>query len=134
MKTVLYVVGICFLVVDAAYLIWSLADDNFELIGLLTIGLSGVMCVMLAFYFGQVLRGDGANLAEDRLDAGIDDGDAEAGFFSPWSWWPVLLGGAISAVVLGLAISPWIAMFSLPLLLITIIGWQFEYFRGNFAH
>jgi hypothetical protein len=52
----LYVAGFSFLIVDGVYLMWSLLANNFELIGPLTIGLSGLMCVMFAFYFGRVLK------------------------------------------------------------------------------
>ena len=130
----LYVVGFSFLVADGAYLVWSLLAHNFELIGLITMGLSGLMCVMFAFYFGRVLKSSGPTpLPEDRLDANIDDGDPELGHFSPWSWWPILLAGAVGIMFVGLAISAWICMVAVPLLVVTIIGWTFEYYRGYFA-
>lgn len=130
----LYVVGFAFLVADGVYLAWSLLAHNFELIGLITMGLSGLMCVMFAFYFGRVLKSSGPEaLPEDRLDANIDDGDPELGHFSPWSWWPILLAGAIGIMFVGLAVSAWICMVAAPLLVVTIIGWTFEYYRGYFA-
>jgi len=130
----MWLLGASFVAVDGIYLYWSLRAENFELIGLLTIGLSGVLCLLLAFYFGQVVKSAGVNVwAEDRDDAEIDDGDPEVGFFSPWSWWPVLLGASSSLVVLGLAISAWIVLIAVPLLAVCIIGWVYEYYRGNFA-
>lgn len=137
MKTIsriLWVIGGSFMFVDAAYLVWSLRAHNFEIVGLLTIGLSSLLCLFLAFYFSRTsISLDQVQLPEDRLDAGIDDGDAEVGFFSPWSWWPVLLAGACSLAVLGLAISAWIAIIGVVLTVITLIGWVYEYYRGNFA-
>ena len=44
MKTtarLMYLLGISFLLVDVAYFVWSLIEDNFELIGLMTIGSRG---------------------------------------------------------------------------------------------
>jgi hypothetical protein len=40
-----------------------------------------------------VHKAQGAELPRP-LDANIDDGDAELGFFSPWSWWPIVLAAA----------------------------------------
>ena len=100
----------------------------------LTIGLSGVLCLLLAFHFGRMVKSAGVNVwAEDREDAEIDDGDPEVGFFSPWRWWPVLLGAASSLVVLGLAISAWIVLIAVRFLRISVIGWVYEYSRGSFA-
>lgn len=130
----LYLMGTSFLTVDVAYLVWSLLAGNFELIGLMTIGCSGLLCLLLAFYFGRVLSAGGAlPWAEDDPEANIDDGDSEIGFYSPWSWWPVMLAGTLAIAFLGLAISAWILILALPLLLITIVGWTFEYYRGYHA-
>lgn len=75
----------------------------------------------------------GGELPEDRLDANIDDGDAELGFFSPWSWWPIVLAGGAALAFLGLAVGFWITFIAVPLALIGLVGWVFEYYRGNFA-
>jgi hypothetical protein len=137
MKTtarLMYLLGISFLLVDVAYFVWSLIEDNFELIGLMTIGLSGMLCLFFGFYFGRVVKGGGPIAwVEDNPEADVDDGDSEMGYFSPWSWWPILLAGAITIVTLGAAISAWIAFIGLPLLAVTLVGWQFEYYRGHHA-
>ncbi|MET4780911.1 cytochrome c oxidase subunit 4 [Glaciihabitans sp. UYNi722] len=130
----MYLLGASFLAVDAIYLVWSLLADNFELIGLMTMGLSGILCLFLAFYFGRVVKAGGAvPWVEDRLDAEIDDGDPEVGFYSPWSWWPVLLAGSLAIMFVGVAISAWIVMIAVPLLAVCIVGWVYEYYRGYFA-
>lgn len=130
----MWLLGACFLFVDGIYLLWSLRADNFEVVGLIVLGLSGILCWLVAFYFGRVVHAAGGETwAEDRLDAEIDDGDPEVGFYSPWSWWPILLAGTISIAILGFAISPWIAMIAFPMLLVAVVGWTFEYYRGNFA-
>lgn len=137
MKTtglLMWIMGGTFLTVDVAYLIWSLVARNFELVGLLTIGLSGALCLLMAFYFGRVVKAQGTEvLAEDRLDADIDDGDPEVGFYSPWSWWPILLAAAVGLIFVGVAISAWIALVAAPFLVVCLTGWVFQYYRGYFA-
>jgi hypothetical protein len=74
-------------------------------------------------------------LIEDREDSDIDDGDPELGEFSPWSWWPIFLAFGASVVVLGLCVgfNFWLSFIALPLVLVGVVGWVYEYYRGNFA-
>ena len=129
--------GFC-LLADAAYIIWSLVDPihggQIEWVGTLAIGLAGVLSGFIAFYVGAVYKAQGAELPEDRLDSNIDDGDPEMGFFSPWSWWPVMLGASLSLLFLGLAVGFWVALIGVGLVAISLVGWVYEYYRGNFAH
>jgi hypothetical protein len=107
--------------------------DRIEWVGSIGILLSGALAVLIAFYLGLVTRSAGGILPEDRLDAEIDDGDAEQGHFSPWSWWPIVLAASAALVVLGLAIGPWISFIGVAILLVAIVGWVYEYYRGYFA-
>lgn len=133
-KVVLWIMAIGFLASDAAYVVWSLLQGQFEVIGTITMGLSGIMCALIAFYFTITQRESPAgSLPEDRLDADIDDGDPEVGHFSPWSWWPILLAGAIGMFVVGMAIGTWFAVIIVPFVVVCLIGWAFEDYRGNFA-
>lgn len=137
-----------FLVAAVVYIIWSglfaetgvftiepgTAGGHIEWVGALALGLCAVMFAFLAFYIGKSYKSQGGELPEDRLDANIDDGDPELGHFSPWSWWPVILAGAIGLVTLGIAIGYWIALIGGVFLIISLVGWVYEYYRGNFSH
>jgi hypothetical protein len=99
------------------------------------VALTGALSVLIAFYLGRIHRSQGGlELPEDRLDANIDDGDAEQGHFSPWSWWPVTLAAAAALVLLGLAIGVWISFIGAAILIVSVVGWVYEYYRGYFAH
>lgn len=125
--------GGSFLLVDVVYLVWSLRAENFEVIGLITMGLSGTLCLLMAFYFARTIGALAETPAEDRPWAEIDDGDPEIGHFSPWSWWPIMLAGSIAVVFLGLAIGPWMSIIGFPLFVVALLGWTFEYYRGYAA-
>lgn len=138
-----YILAAFFFIADAVYIAWSLlvsADPasglppRIEWVGTIAIGLSGVLVLFVGFYLTLVKRSQrGLNLPEDRLDAEIDDGDAEQGHFSPWSWWPLVLASSAALVFLGIAIGVWIAFIGVAIFLVAIVGWVYEYYRGYFA-
>jgi uncharacterized membrane protein YphA (DoxX/SURF4 family) len=137
MKTniaLLWVLTVYFFVLAAVYTVWSLIDSGeVEWAGSLAIGLSGGLAVFIAFYLQIQLKNQGGELPEDRLDAEIDDGDAEIGFYSPWSWWPIVLAAGAALAFLGLAVGVWVTFYAVPLVLIALVGWTYEYYRGYFA-
>lgn len=118
------------------YVVWGLLDPfhhAVEWAGAIALGLLAVMFVFIAFYLKLAHRGQGAELPEDISTANIDDGDPELGHFSPWSWWPIALAGAVALLFLGIAIGFWIAYIGVTLIAVTIVGWVYEYYRGYFA-
>lgn len=137
MKTnivLLWVLTGYFAVLAAIYTGWAIIDTGeVEWVGTLAISLSGILTVFIAFFLQVVRSNQGGELPEDRLDAEIDDGEAELGFFSPWSWWPIFLAAGAGAAILGLAVGVWVALYAVPLILIGLVGWTFEYYRGYFA-
>ncbi len=145
--TLFWILAGFFIVADAAYTTWSILYANLHLAtspsgaeaspvewaGTIAIGLAAVLSLFLGFFFSRSDRATGGPLPEDRLDANIDDGDPELGFFSPWSWWPILLAAGAALLVMGLAIGVWIAFIGVAVTLVSLVGWVYEYYRGNFA-
>lgn len=70
---------------------------------------------------------------EDRENAEIDEADPEYGFFSPHSWWPLPVAFSAMVVALGLVFAAWIVVLGVTMLMLSIVGWLFEYYRGEFA-
>jgi hypothetical protein len=133
-----WILGGFFWAATALYAWWSWTSDvgrhgQVEWVGVVGMGLSGVLSFFLAFYLGRSHSAQGGELPEDIETANIDDGDPEIGHFSPWSWWPATLGLGLALTFLGLAIGVWISFIGVPLTLIAIIGWNYEYYRNNFA-
>jgi hypothetical protein len=140
-----------FITADVIYVTWNIIQHNngyvtqlagtegggqgspVEWVGAFVIGLSAILSAFVAFYLGRTNKSVGGLLPEDRLDANIDDGDPEQGFFSPWSWWPIMLAAGGALLFMGIAIGIWIAFIGTAITLISLVGWVYEYYRGNFA-
>ena len=126
--------AVYFFALTAVYTVWAIIDTGVvEWIGTIAIGLSGILATFIAFYLQVQLRNQGGVLPEDRLDADIDDGDPELGFYSPWSWWPFMLAAGAAIAMLGFAVGVWVAFYAIPVVLIALVGWSYEYYRGYFA-
>jgi hypothetical protein len=134
-----------YLVDSAGYAVWfALGETNdkaaeswfgfpFEPIGTAALAMLGIMSIFLAFYVKKTASSQG-QVPEDRLDANIEDGETEIGFFAPWSWWPFFLGLFASIVFASLAIGWWLFFIGFPLALVALIGFVFEFHRGQYAH
>jgi hypothetical protein len=134
LAAIVYTVWNLFSFRDAPTYSTGVAGSPVEWVGTIGLVLTALLGALIAFYIGRVHRAQGGVLPEDRVDANVDDGDAEQGFFSPWSWWPVVLAAAAALLFLGVAIGPWIAAIAAPIGIIALIGWTYEYFRRYFAH
>lgn len=131
-----WILTVFFVVLAGLYTVWSLLDEahqQIEWVGTITLLLSGALWALIAFYLGKVHASQGGELAEDLLGANIEDGDAEQGHFSPWSWWPIVLAASVTLVFLGVAIGAWIAFIGGAVLIVSLVGWTYEYYRGYFA-
>ena len=129
----MWILSTYFFIVSGVYAFWTAITTGLEWAGFIAILLSGVLAAFIAFYLGMVYRSQGAELPEDRPTAEIDDGDPELGYFSPWSWWPILFAAAAAVTFTGVAVGFWLVFIGVPLILITLVGWVYEYYRGNFA-
>lgn len=130
------ILTVYFLLVGTIYTVWNvLVHGYIEWAGSLVILLSGGLVGFIAVYLYLVQKKQGGVLIEDREDSDIDDGDPEIGEFSPWSWWPIVLAFSIALVVLGLCIgfNFWLSFLAVPLVLVAMVGWVYEYYRGYFA-
>ena len=95
------------------------------------------LSVGLAFLSGFYLLFTGRRLPrrpEDDHEGEIYQGTGELGFFSPHSWWPLFAGLAAGTAAIGVAVGWWLFLIGLLALLLSVIGFVFEYYRGHFAH
>lgn len=103
-----------------------------EPVGVVSLALSAGFGLMLAGYFAVTDRKLDLS-PSDKPDGEINEISGEVGFFSPHSWSPLWLAGAISILALGLAVGWWIVFVAAPLVCIAVVIWVFEYFSGEHA-
>ena len=120
--------GAIFLVLIAG-IYWYVSHDP---IGTTALAMSGGLTLLIAFYTLYTAKRVHPR-PEDRGDAEIDEADPEYGFFSPHSWWPLAVGFSTFLVTLGLIFAVWVIVLGVFLLLLALVGWLFEYYRGDFA-
>ena len=117
-----------FAMMDVIYWLWS-HDPTGTTALALTVGLAG----LVGFYLLFTGRRVGAR-PEDDKEADIADGAGELGFFSPHSWWPLFAALAAATAALGAVIGWWLLMIGMFAVVLTAVGFVFEYYRGHFSH
>ena len=110
------------------------ATGGEEWAGVTALALTGGLALITATFFRFVARRIDTR-PEDYEGAEISDGAGELGFFSPHSWWPVLiaLSGAVTAVAIGLWL-PWLIVAGVAFILSSVAGLTFEYYLGPEKH
>ena len=132
---ILAILAAFFFLCAAAYTLWHMAayDGRVEWAGTLGLALTGIMSTFIAFYLVLTRRGQHGEIPADRLDAHIDDGDPDEGHFSPWSWWPISMAAAFALILLAFAGPTFLIPIGGALLVIVMVGWVYEHYRGNFS-
>lgn len=114
-------------------IVYGILTEWNEPVGYLALLLVAGLAGMVGAYLGFTGKRVGMR-PEDRSDAEIHEGAGEQGHFSPWSWWPLVLGLASAAGFLGLAVGFWIVYIAAGIALVGLVGWVYEYSRGDHAH
>ncbi len=110
------------------------AELSKEIVGSLALLLSTLLAILLGFYFFVIDRRTDGFLPEDNLDGEIADRAGELGFFSPHSWWPLLVGFFMTLAGLGVLLGWWLTIMAVAGLLISIYGFVMEYQRDKSVH
>jgi len=118
-----------FLAIGVIYALWS----DFEAVGTGALLLLGGLTGMIGFYLWMVSRRIDAR-PEDDAYGEIEQGAGEQGVFAPWSWWPLAVGVATAVIFAGLAVGWWLVFIGFGILPIALVGWVYEYSRGQHAH
>ena len=99
------------------------ATGGVEWAGTTALVLTGGMALIVATFFRFVARRLDTR-PEDYEGAEISDGAGELGFFSPHSWWPILIALWL----------PWLIVAGVVFILASVAGLVFEYYVGPEKH
>ena len=118
-----------FFLVTGVYALWS----DGEAVGTVGLLLTSLLMLMIGGYLGLLARRIDARPEDDGY-ADVEQGAGEQGTFSPWSWWPLVLATAAATTFASLAVGWWLMVPGLALGVIGLVGWVFEFSRGQHAH
>ena len=110
-------------------LYWLLAREP---VGTTALVLTGGMAFLVGFYLLFTGRRIGER-AEDLEDAEVYEDAGEYGFFSPHSWWPLPVGLFAALTAVGLIVGWWLFFLAVLGLMLSLVGFVFEYYRGERA-
>ena len=96
---------------------------------LLLVGLVG----MVGWYLGATAKRMDRRPEDDPYGE-IDQGAGEQGVYAPWSWWPLAIAGGAAICFLGLAVGWWVFGIGVVVSVLALVGWVFEFSRGQHAH
>lgn len=113
--------------------IYGLLTEWQEPVGFLGIPLVGGLMAMVGAYLALTARRIDPR-PEDDEDGDIEDGAGDQGVYAPWSWWPLVLGLAAATGFLGMAVGWWVLYIGFMIGVIALVGWVFEFSRGQHAH
>jgi hypothetical protein len=114
-------------------ILYSIFTGFEEWVGTIAILFTGGLALMIGIYFRMLDKRHGAR-PEDRNDGEIAELAGEQGVYAPWSWWPLVLAAAAALGFFALAVGWWVMVPAVALTIIGLVGWVFEFSRGQHAH
>jgi hypothetical protein len=128
------ILGIFFAASAVAYAVWGWLDSDYiEPVGMSGLILVSGLALMIAFYVMATARRIDDRPEDDPL-GNIEEHAGEQGFYSPWSWWPLPVALSAAMIFLGLAVGWWVSIIGAAFGVLALVGWVYEYYRGQHAH
>ncbi|MFF0490664.1 cytochrome c oxidase subunit 4 [Nocardia sp. NPDC003482] len=124
-----------FIIVAVVYAFFTgQSRTGVEWAGTTAIVLTAGLTLIVGTYFRFVARRLDLR-PEDYEDAEIVDGAGDLGFFSPGSFWPILMAASGSITAIGFAFfQPWLIGLGVICVLTSVGGLVFEYHLGPEKH
>lgn len=112
----------------------AMSRTGVEWAGTTALVLTGGLSLIIGTYFRFVARRLDTR-PEDYDEAEVSDGAGDLGFFSPGSFWPILVAGSAALTAVSLAFfQPWLIVVGVVLVIASAAGLVFEYHIGPEKH
>jgi hypothetical protein len=130
-ETTLFGAGTFFFIPLA--IIYGIVTSWHEPVGASALFLTGGLALLIGLFLWITSRRIDPR-PEDDPSADISEGAGEQGVFAPYSWWPLPVGFAGALVFAGLALGWWLVGIGVVFGAIALVGWVYEFYRGEHAH
>ncbi|GAA2247248.1 cytochrome c oxidase subunit 4 [Rarobacter faecitabidus] len=112
---------------------WKWGHGGLEPVGTAALVLVAGLSLMIGVYLRLTARRIDPR-PEDDPAGQISDLPGDQGAFAPWSWWPLALAGSAALCFLGLAVGWWVFIIGALIGVVALVGWVFEFSRGQHSH
>ena len=130
-ETTLFAAGAMFFAPIA--IVYGIVTSWHEPVGASALFLTAALALLIALFFWITSRRIDPR-PEDDGNADISAGAGEQGMFAPFSWWPLPLAASAAMAFTGLALGWWLVGIAVVVGAISLVGWVFEFYRGEHAH
>ena len=113
--------------------VYGQVTDWNEPVGTSCLFLTAGLALLIGGYLGYTARVIDARPEDDGF-AEIAEGAGELGEFAPYSWWPLAAAGGAAVLFAGLAVGWWLVIIGVAFSGLGLVGWVFEFYRGEHAH
>ena len=113
--------------------IYLYLNNGSDLAGPIALLLTALLSALIAFYLTITGR-QFTQRPEDDPTGEISDQEGDYGFFTPYSWWPLWLGASAATCFAGLAVGWWLFIIGAGFGIVSLVGWTFEHYKGEFAN
>jgi len=120
--------AVFFAVVGGVY--WFLSEEPAGAAALIFTGGLGFLVAFYLLFTAKRIE----PVPEDDQEGDIAEGAGVQGFYSPYSWWPLVVGAGAAIIGLGLCfLMWWLIILGAVVTVAGVAGILFEYYAGEFA-
>ena len=120
--------AVFFALVGVVY--WFLSEEPAGAAALIFTGALGFLVAFYLLFTAKRIE----PVPEDDQEGDIAEGAGVQGFYSPHSWWPLVVGAG--AMIIGLALCFlmwWLIILGVVVTMVGVAGILFEYYAGEFV-